>query len=326
MSLLAHKIPIITGRNDVPTTGTGQANHPNGSFVTAKYNALVDELSLSSTTKTVNNELGIIYCLDLTASIDGNGTEANPFNSVDTLVKTINANIVTQSNINVYCLSNVDFGHLEINGTFPNNDWNDLRALFISQNTTEIITYDSIKSTIPIIINHSLTQNKPLFIQDSTVTFQGDLTITGSNCTNYNSTLNIEAITVKIPNLNLQDSFLKSVGSTFSETILNANNSKLFFDNLTLQAGDGVDTFYNGLSINPKNSEVTIINSTLANADPFITSFVSNLYFEDVDYSQINAGDPIVVQPRGTLIVTRNCTGLTQDGIPMLRIDDGVII
>ena len=44
MALSQHKIPIITGRNDVPTTSESQENHPNGSFTTAKYNALIDEL------------------------------------------------------------------------------------------------------------------------------------------------------------------------------------------------------------------------------------------------------------------------------------------
>ena len=39
-----YQIEIVTGINDTPTTGV-EANHPNGSFVTEKYNNLIDELS-----------------------------------------------------------------------------------------------------------------------------------------------------------------------------------------------------------------------------------------------------------------------------------------
>ena len=44
MAIRDHEIEIITGINDVPTTGV-ESNHPNGSFLTEKYNNLINELS-----------------------------------------------------------------------------------------------------------------------------------------------------------------------------------------------------------------------------------------------------------------------------------------
>lgn len=62
MALSDRKIPIITGRNDVPTTSETEENHPNGSFLISKYNALIDN-ELTSLQTTVNN-------LDIPSSSD----------------------------------------------------------------------------------------------------------------------------------------------------------------------------------------------------------------------------------------------------------------
>ncbi|WP_324281566.1 hypothetical protein VKI22_10450 [Cyanobacterium aponinum UTEX 3221] len=43
MALTDHKIPILTGINDVPST-EGQPNHPNDSLLCNKYNALIDNI------------------------------------------------------------------------------------------------------------------------------------------------------------------------------------------------------------------------------------------------------------------------------------------
>lgn len=45
MTLDQFKIPIITGRNDIPSTDA-QLIHPNGSFVTEKYNSLITQLNI----------------------------------------------------------------------------------------------------------------------------------------------------------------------------------------------------------------------------------------------------------------------------------------
>jgi hypothetical protein len=43
MTLTTHKIAIITGRNDIPSTDSDQF-HPNGSLFCAQYNGLIDQL------------------------------------------------------------------------------------------------------------------------------------------------------------------------------------------------------------------------------------------------------------------------------------------
>lgn len=54
MALSDRKIPIIVGRNDVPTTSESEENHPNGSFLISNYNALIDN-ELTSIQTTLNN-------------------------------------------------------------------------------------------------------------------------------------------------------------------------------------------------------------------------------------------------------------------------------
>lgn len=71
MVLSDHKIPILTGINDVPST-EGQPNHPNDSLLCAKYNALIDDIptevetlarqaiSVTGAGATYNNTTGVI--------------------------------------------------------------------------------------------------------------------------------------------------------------------------------------------------------------------------------------------------------------------------
>ncbi|MBL1208262.1 hypothetical protein [Geminocystis sp. GBBB08] len=48
-----YKIPIIVGKNDVPSISGD--NHPNGSFVTEKYNALINDIN--SSINSINTQL-----------------------------------------------------------------------------------------------------------------------------------------------------------------------------------------------------------------------------------------------------------------------------
>lgn len=75
MALIDNKIPIITGRNDVPTTSTVDVEHPNGSFFTAKYNNLIDELSLLNIKEQI--------------SVTGNGT----YDPITGIINITNANL-----------------------------------------------------------------------------------------------------------------------------------------------------------------------------------------------------------------------------------------
>lgn len=112
MAIIQHKIPIYPNINDIPST-EGGANHPNGSYVTSKYNALIDELDMVITTiqqtgggasevglKTGVLENNIEIYLDTTTGNDNNnGSYESP---VLTLGKAIE--IANQSNSRQYSI------------------------------------------------------------------------------------------------------------------------------------------------------------------------------------------------------------------------------
>ncbi|WP_342597693.1 hypothetical protein VKI21_06945 [Cyanobacterium aponinum UTEX 3222] len=107
MALSDHKIPIITGKNDVPTTSESQENHPNGSFTTAKYNALIDELNNSIP----KNPVGCtnVYPNNIYVNSDtgndstGDGTELNPFATIEKAIDQIDLNEIV-GNLFIYTL------------------------------------------------------------------------------------------------------------------------------------------------------------------------------------------------------------------------------
>lgn len=81
MALSNHKIPIITGRNNVPTTSELEPNHPNGSYLINKYNNLIDELenlNIPSNTDDLSEGNTNKYYSDtlarLAISVSGNGS------------------------------------------------------------------------------------------------------------------------------------------------------------------------------------------------------------------------------------------------------------
>lgn len=54
MALSDHKIPIIAGRNDSPTTSPTQLKHPNGAFITRNINNLIDNELIPLKTSVTN--------------------------------------------------------------------------------------------------------------------------------------------------------------------------------------------------------------------------------------------------------------------------------
>ena len=87
MALVDRKIPIIAGRNDIPTTSKVEENHPNGSFLISRYNSLIDN-ELSELETTVNN-LSIPSSTDIRGlfSVTGNGS----YDSVTGVINISNA-------------------------------------------------------------------------------------------------------------------------------------------------------------------------------------------------------------------------------------------
>ncbi|WP_342596754.1 hypothetical protein VKI21_12520 [Cyanobacterium aponinum UTEX 3222] len=128
MALSQHKIPIITGRNDVPTTSESQENHPNGSFTTAKYNDLIDELdieilSLQNSSGSIPTEIHpdqfTIYVNASTGSDNNDGLTAG--NPVLTLQKAIDLIATKQINKTAF---------IEISGAFVQGEPLDFSKIY----------------------------------------------------------------------------------------------------------------------------------------------------------------------------------------------------
>lgn len=95
MAISTHKIPIISGRNDTPTTSEAQANHPNGSFLTSRYNALIDELI----TELANIDLSTKTTDDLS---EGTVNKYYSDSAVNALLTTKSSDDITEGSNNLY--------------------------------------------------------------------------------------------------------------------------------------------------------------------------------------------------------------------------------
>lgn len=152
MALSQHKIPIITGRNDVPTTSESQENHPNGSFTTAKYNDLIDEL----TPRFGFRQRYVEYYVDGTSGNDttGDGTDVNPF---ATIQKAIDTAVLNGYHQDLW---------LNLSGTFENPSI-DLSSYILQSNYMGKLTGIYLYGTNAIFNFSNLVTN-------ATVEFEGD--------------------------------------------------------------------------------------------------------------------------------------------------------
>ena len=108
MALSDRKIPIIAGRNDTPTTSETEANHPNGSFLISKYNALIDDIDVPLNYNTIQAFPATIFVNATTGNdTTGNGTEALPFATI-------------QKAIDKACADKIVYADINITGTFVN--------------------------------------------------------------------------------------------------------------------------------------------------------------------------------------------------------------
>ncbi|PHV63196.1 hypothetical protein [Cyanobacterium aponinum] len=110
MALSQHKIPIITGRNDVPTTSELEPNHPNGSFTTAKYNDLIDELNnlIPLAYNTIQAYPETIYVNAISGDDEnGDGSQISPYATI-------------QKAIDVICKDKIVYAEIDLTGIFTN--------------------------------------------------------------------------------------------------------------------------------------------------------------------------------------------------------------
>lgn len=312
MALSDRKIPIINGVNDVPSV-VGHPKHPNEALFCKKYNDLIDnELTIlmlggASSIKTVRN--GDIY-LDLTLPVNGDGTEANPFNNLQSFIAFLNSGIFI-GEVTVICVSNVDFGHLEIKGThiFDNLE----QLLIIRPETTQIITYSSIQSTIPLVLDHSINAST-LSIFDSTVYFGGNVTITSSLVVKNSILLTKPSISTLVFEVALAlvvNSTFRFDNTQFTETIIDGHDSNFYFSNLSLDSGNGINTFHNGVFFQLESSDLKIIDSILENYTRLVVgTMFCNFFFHNVTYSDRDTEfSSIQTVGSGNTLIIKNCTG-----------------
>lgn len=149
MTLNNYKIPIIVGRNDIPTTNINQSNHPNGAFLVNKYNALIDELKLSINDIVELHDPGFaVYCNSNIGSDNNNGL------SSETAVRTIDKalSIVTAKKI-TWC-------SVFLTGNFD-NPFFDLSKLQVKADNNYSYLVGNIRFVGNFVFN--LTANYPLF-------------------------------------------------------------------------------------------------------------------------------------------------------------------
>lgn len=334
MALTDYKIPIIAGRNDVPTTSNSQENHPNGSFCTKKFNDLIEEL-IEELTPLVNaggstprTNLNSDLYLDTSLSTNGNGTEANPFNNVASLVAKLNSSILTGAFPAVQIVGNVNLGDLLIDSKLTTTkDFEDEIGYlnFYSSDgiTARNITIKSINSNIPILFNAPLK-----------VMVAGELTIRNSevvaneingNVFLINSSLQVKTLTDST--VNLFNSHLTLLDGVATNVKLDAVQSSVTVRDVTTPTS--VDTIEN-LQIRAKNSKVTVIDSIISNETNLVDSRVgSDVRLIGVTYEQISTeGFPKVLCDASSTYYQKDCIGFNT-GEPtsyLLKVINGAVV
>lgn len=365
MALSDRKIPILTGINDVPST-EGGANHPNDSLLCANYNALIDDLSSEITTQarqaisatgdaTYDSATGVINVvsssgvaktelvdnlyIDLLASVDGDGlSDTTPFNSVASLIDKLNNSFITgEVYVYINCLSDVDFGHFKI--TPDVQGWQGISDLYddtifllpeiyiYAYNSTELITYDSIESTCPLVISHPILQDKTLIIRNSNIKFENDIELTNDGyyyidawLIAYNSKLTTNyGINYKAPTY-LEGCKGDFEGVIFTTTRLHSHYSQLMFKNSS-SVNDDVEGVEGLFVIAYNNSNITFASGTINSLSQFIVA--NNSTIKLLNFTSVMAqGNSVSMNI--SLLYTQNCTGVTHTG-GFLRVDNGVV-
>ena len=274
------------------------------------------------------------YYLDVTSPTDGVGSLASPFNKVSSLVSTLNNSIFT-GNIYVECLSNTDFGDLEIKGSnvFTNYD---TFALYINShdyNPLINITYSSIISSIPIKILHKINQSTPLFIQDTIVYFEDDLEILNNNFLNLlNSIIIISNDFIDSINYTAYTKLINSKAqfksTTFTNSYFYCFFSNIYFESISTATIDDTN-FIQGLEIQANQSNVYVEDSTInTNDGSFISSYNSNVYLDYVIFTA-NPGFEFYplysINSKGSTAIVNNCSNFSTNGYFSLLIEDKVI-
>ena len=324
MALSDRKIPIITGVNDIPSV-TGQPKHPNASLLCKKFNDLIDnELTAMANGGVTRTPLTTDLYLDTNASTDGDGTEANPFNNVASLVAKLNSSIFLGSA--VFVSGNVNFGDFVINATNASiKDFNDSEgylSFYSSGDVPRNLTFTSIESNIPLLFNTPLKVlvTGGLKVRNSEVVADD---ITG-NVFSVNSSLRVKTITNSI--VNLFNSNLTLLDGVATNVQVDAVQSSVTVKNVTTPTSTSVDNLY----VRGRESSVAIIDSTISNYDALVKCVQnSNVRVVGTTYEQTSTeGWAKVLTDASCTYYQKDCTGF-QEGEPYdaaLKVIDGVVV
>lgn len=284
MALSDRKIPIIAGRNDTPTTSQTEANHPNGSFLISKYNALIDDLDVPLNYNTIQAYPVDIYVNATTGNdITGNGSLTNPFATIQKAIdmacqdKIVFASIQLRGVFtnpkldfsNYYCL----FSDSYFDGWQPEAQWFRQAGLWISvaQNNGEPIDPNT-----KIVLNEELdTANSEftnipysfIYSPNSTVHFQNILfDIVGSDHHNLiNSNIHFTNCTFNYNPTDIE---------TWTDAVLHCFKSSIWFDGCIFNYGNAQLSNNVNNAINTYECVLFITNNT------FNTNGVTNVFYK----------------------------------------------
>lgn len=322
MTLIDRKVPIITGINDVPSVN-GDESHPNASLLCQKHNDLIDnELTAInnalSSIPSSNKPSAIHYDVYLNTSLpsNGDGTIANPFNTVSALVTELNSKLYNQ-NINVIIIGNTNLGSLNLTIT-TNGQVNDLpiKLNFLGDQGTETITIGSINTSITVNFDNLVAVNL------TSIAIRGDVEffvpISGTSIVLINGSMKCE--NVSNITLILDSSYFLSNGA-FSNVIIDANHSDVFLEDVT--GSVNLELLNSTLSMNNCNIDNTSGNVTL------LDGLNSDIKLQNLTYLPSNPEELPIINISGatTLIAkTINFSQFKINGTGALTIVNNSII
>lgn len=276
MTLTDYKIPIIVGRNDVPTTAETQPNHPNGSFVIKQFNDLIDnELTAmqnaSGGGSTAKTPLTADLYIDTTATTNGNGTEANPYNNVASVIDRLNNSIIDLSNNDFYLflLADTDLGDLNITADNTTNI-SYVDQPFVPYHLTIegafTLTVTTISSSLPLKISSDVILTDLTAIRNSRVTIDSQELINGYTFANSTVTLNdCTFVTSQIASDNCNLTF-NTCSSTRSGSddhfVLTGSYNNVSFNNCSFSdfSGRFFDVAYSNVVIKDSSFDYNVVD------------------------------------------------------------------
>lgn len=313
MVLSQRKIPIITGINDVPSA-SGQANHPNASLLCQSYNALIDN-ELTDINNTLNSILSSNkpeainseYYLDTSIPSNGDGTEANPFNSVAALVNELNSKTYTNRRILVLIAGDTDLGNFTLNVTAYGEN-NDLppQILIRGKTVNEIITIGNINTNIKLMFFDIESVNFGTITIRGDVEFISPMTITGNLIYVLNGLIAINHVnSVNNVRFRLHSSCFVSKNSIFNNVYIDGNCSDVSFDDVS---GSNINFWINSTKVRINECDIDNTSGDAA----FLWGFNSDIRITELNFFPNNDPETPILGCQGSSSLMVNIVNFNQ--------------